>query len=256
MNLNRPQSVPGPLEILWRSDRAVAINKPAQLAAIPGRAEKNSILEQLGRELNLPSSGADDPRIRVVHRLDKDTTGVMLFALDRRAQQHFSHQFQNNTIEKEYLAIVYGRPETDEGVVDAPIAPHPASPKRMTVVKHAGRPARTDWKIEERFRGYTLIRCFPKTGKTHQIRVHLSHIGIPLAIDPLYGGADPIMLSHFKREYRPSRHHEERPLIGRLTLHAQKLRFVDLDGTPVEIEAPLPKDLRATLNQLRRHGRA
>ena len=248
--------MPTPLEILWRSDRAVAVNKPAQFAAIPGRAENNSILEQLGRELNLPSSGADDPRIRVVHRLDKDTTGVMLFALDRGAQQHFSHQFQNNTIEKEYLAIVRGRPLEDEGIVDAPLGPHPASPKRMAVIKHAGRPARTDWRIEERFRGFSLIRCFPKTGKTHQIRVHLAHIGIPLAIDPLYGGANPILLSQFKRDYRPSRHHEERPLIDRLTLHAQKLRFVGLDGSPVEIEAPFPKDFRATLNQLRRHARA
>jgi 23S rRNA pseudouridine1911/1915/1917 synthase len=243
------------LDILWRSNRAVAINKPAQFATIPGRAEKDSVLEQLGRELGVPSSGSDDPRIRVVHRLDKDTTGVLLFALDRGAQQHFSHQFQNNTIQKEYLALVIGRPQTDEGVVDAPLAPHPTAPRRMAVVKHGGRPARTDWRIEQRFRGFTLLRCFPRTGKTHQIRVHLAHIGIPLAIDPVYSSADPIFLSQFKRNYRPNRGQEERPLISRLTLHAQKLRFVDIDGSKVDIEAPIPKDMRALFNQLSRHAR-
>jgi 23S rRNA pseudouridine955/2504/2580 synthase/23S rRNA pseudouridine1911/1915/1917 synthase len=124
----------------------------------------------------------------------------------------------------------------------------------MAVIKHAGRPARTEWRVEERFRGFTLLRCFPKTGKTHQIRVHLAHIGLPLAIDPIYGSADPIRLSEFKRGYHLARGKEERPLISRLTLHAHKLKFIHVDGQPVEIEAPIPKDLRALLNQLRRNA--
>jgi len=248
--------VPELLEILYRDDNLVAVFKPAGVATIPGRDESDSILEQLGRQLNLPSSGEADPRVRVVHRLDKDTSGVLLFALNRAAQQHVSHQFQNNTVEKEYLALVRGRPSDREGVVDAPLAPHPASKKRMAVVKHGGRPARTQWRVEESFRGFTLIRCFPKTGKTHQIRVHLAHIALPLAIDPLYSSAQPIFLSQFKRGYRPTRGETERPLIARLTLHAEKLRLTNLDGQPLEIIAALPKDFRATLNQLRRHGRA
>ena len=125
----------------------------------------------------------------------------------------------------------------------------------MAVVKHAGRPARTDWRIEDRFRQFTLLRCFPKTGKTHQIRVHLMHIGHPLAIDPLYSSSDPIFLSDFKRGYRPTRGQDERPLIARLTLHAEKLRFIDTNNQPVEIIAPPPKDFRAALNQLSRHGK-
>ena len=248
--------MPQQLDILWRSDRAVAVHKPAQLATIPGRGETDSVLERLGRELDVPSAGTDDPRIRIVHRLDKDTTGVLLFALDRATQQHFSHQFQNNTIQKEYLALARGRPIENEGSIDAPLAPHPTNPKRMAVVKHGGRPARTDWRIEERFRGFTLLRCFPKTGKTHQIRVHLAHVGLPLAIDPLYGSADSIFLSDFKRDYRPTRGKDERPLISRLTLHAQRLRFLDLNNMTIEVEAPLPKDLRATLHQLSRNARS
>jgi RluA family pseudouridine synthase len=247
--------MPDQLEILYRDDRLVAVFKPAGVATIPGRDESDSILEQLGRQLNLPSTGDADPRVRVVHRLDKETSGVLLFALDRAAQQHVSHQFQNNTVEKEYLALVRGRPAEKAGVVDAPIAPHPTSAKRMAVAKHGGRPARTEWRVEETFRGLALLRCFPKTGKTHQIRVHLAHAGMPLAIDPLYGSAQPIFLSQFKRDYRPTRGETERPLIARLTLHAEKLRVRDVADRSVEIVAPPPKDFRATVNQLRRHGR-
>jgi RluA family pseudouridine synthase len=243
------------LPVLFQDTNFIAVAKPAGLAAIPGRAETDSVLETVARQLNLPSSGENDPRVRVVHRLDKDTTGVMLFALNRAAQQFVSHQFQNNSVAKEYLALVRGRPNEREGFVDAPIAPHPASPQRMAVAKHGGRPARTEWRIEETFRGFSLIRCFPKTGKTHQIRVHLRHAGMPLAIDPLYASGEPILLSQFKRGYQASRGREERPLIDRLTLHAEKLGFEHPDGRRVELVAEWPRDLRALLNQLRRHAR-
>ena len=260
------------LDILLHTADLVAVDKPAGLATIPGRGETDSVLERLGRQLDIPSSGQDDPRVRVVHRLDKETSGVLLFALNRAAQQHLSHQFQNNTVRKEYLALVRGRPLTSEGDIDAPLAPHPANPRRMAVARHGGRPARTDWRIEESFRGFTLIRCFPRTGKTHQIRVHLAHIGVPLAIDPLYtrppsqpapagpehiprATATGIFLSEFKRGYRPSREQPERPLIDRLTLHAEKLSFTSPEGKTLDIVAPLPRDFRAALNQLRRHAR-
>jgi 23S rRNA pseudouridine1911/1915/1917 synthase len=249
------------LEILAETGDWVAVVKPAGLATIPGRGESDSVLERLGRQLALPSSGTADPRVRVVHRLDKDTSGVLLFAKHSAAQRHFSHQFQNNTIHKEYVALVSGRPTSTEGEVDAPLARHPASPQRMAIVKHGGRPARTGWKVEETYRGLLLLRVFPKTGKTHQIRVHLASLGLPLAIDPLYnaprgGGPSPgLLLSSFKRGYRPAGGEAERPLIARLTLHAEKLRFIGLDGSAVELVAPLPKDFRAALNMLRKYAR-
>jgi 23S rRNA pseudouridine955/2504/2580 synthase/23S rRNA pseudouridine1911/1915/1917 synthase len=242
---------PPKLDILLDTPDLVAVHKPAGLATIPGRGETTSVLEQLAAQLGLPCSGSADPRVRVVHRLDKDTSGVLLFARHTAAQRHLSHQFQNNTIEKEYLALVAGRPAESEGTIDARLAPHSTNPKLMAVSKH-GRPALTQWKVEQRFRAHTLVRCFPRTGKTHQIRVHLRHAGMPLAIDPLYNpNAPPLLLSTLKRDYRPTRGEtDERPLIARLTLHAEKLRFKDLSGADVELIAPPPKDFRATINQL------
>ncbi len=246
------------LEILLQSPDAIAVNKPVGLATIPGRGETDSVLEKLGRQMELPSTGTADPRLRVVHRLDKGTSGVLLFAKHLEMQRHLSHQFQNNSASKEYLALVCGQPTSDQGEIDAPLAPHPANPRRMTIMKHGGRPARTLWKVEERFREYSLLRVFPKTGKTHQIRVHLQSIGLPLAIDPLYNSnqrhAEPtIRLSSFKRGYQRSQE-EERPLIARLTLHAHRLSFADLAGNRVQVEAPLPKDFRVVLKMLRKYG--
>jgi 23S rRNA pseudouridine1911/1915/1917 synthase len=261
--------MPISLDILFNDADLVAINKPAGLATIPGRNERTSCLEVLAAQLKLPHTGTADPRIRVVHRLDKDTSGVLLFAKNIAAQRHLSYQFQNNEIQKEYLGLVINRPTTDTGVIEARLAPHPTQKDRMTVTKQ-GRPAITQWQIEQRFRNHTLLRLFPKTGKTHQLRVHLLHIGHPLAVDPLYNppsaarhGAGKgvfgtpvpgLYLSSFKRDYRPNRGEEERPLIARLTLHAHKLTFRHPNGTPTTLEAPIPKDLRATLNQLHRHG--
>jgi 23S rRNA pseudouridine1911/1915/1917 synthase len=235
------------LTILFEDSDVIAIDKSAGLSAIPGRDDSESALEILRNQINL--------RALVVHRLDKDTSGVMLFAKHTAAQKHLSQQFQNNTIEKEYLALVAGKAPQDKGEIDAPIGVHPTSPKKMTVLKKGGRPARTLWKIEQRFRNFTLLRVFPKTGKTHQIRVHLAHIGLPLAIDPIYlPQAGPIFLSHFKRDYRFKNSHEERPLIARLTLHAHRLQFENLNAESIVIESPLPKDFRATLTQLTRFG--
>jgi RluA family pseudouridine synthase len=247
------------LTILYNDDDLVAVEKPAGLATIPGRGETDSLLERLAFELNLPHKGETDPRLRVVHRLDKDTSGVVVFAKNIATQRHLSHQFQNNQIEKEYLALVAGHPSSDEGEIDAAIGPHPNSRTRMAVLKH-GRPALTRWKLEKRFREMSLLRVFPKTGKTHQIRVHLKHIGLPLAIDPLYNPPrDPkapigIFLSQFKRDYRAARE-DERPLIARLTLHAEHITFDHPVKGKMTIEAPLPKDFRAVLNQLERNSR-
>lgn len=238
------------LPVVFQSDDYVAVDKPAGLAAIPGRAETDSVIEQLGRQLQLPSSGKTDPRLRVVHRIDKETTGIMLFAKHVAAQRHVSHQFQNNTVGKEYLALVHGKMTDDEGEINAPLAPHPVHKDRMHVARKGGRPAVTLWKVEQRFKAFTLVRVFPKTGKTHQIRVHLAHLGHPLAVDPIYGSGDPVLLSQFKRNYRPTKGQDERPLLARLGLHAASLVFKNRQDEAITVAVDMPKDMRATLNQL------
>lgn len=247
------------LHVLWEDEDFVAVIKPAGLATIPGRGETDSVLEQLARQLRLPCSGLQDPRVRVVHRIDKETSGVLLFARNADAQRHLSRQFQDNRVTKEYLALVVGRPIESEGEIDSPIARHPTDRRRMATVRRDGRPAHTLWKVEERFRDYALLRVFPRTGKTHQIRVHLKHVGMPLAVDPLYnpprsGGRAGIFLSLFKRGYRPAAQ-VERPLIDRLTLHALRLSFHDLAGREQQVEAPVPKDLGAAVSMLRKYGK-
>jgi RluA family pseudouridine synthase len=250
-------SMPSALDILHEDDQLVAVNKPAGLASIPGRGEKGSVLEALAGQLKLPCSGGGDPRLRVVHRLDKGTSGVLLLAKNRSAQRFLCEQFQNHTAAKEYLAIVSGRPGQSAGEIDAPLMRHPTSPQRMAIGKQ-GRPARTRWRLEQPLGPLSLLRVFPQTGKTHQIRVHLQSIGLPLAIDPLYNPkAAPggLFLSQFKRDYRPTRGQPEHPLIHRLTLHAEKLTLIHPNGQTMSFIAPPPKDFRATVKQLSRHGR-
>lgn len=241
--------------ILHEDTDIVVVDKPAGIAVIPGRGETTSLLEELAHQLELPCTGAQDPRLRVVHRLDKDTSGVIVYAKHVDAQRVLSHQFQNNTIQKEYLALVSGRLQTDSGEIDTPIDVHPTDKKRMIATKH-GRLARTLWQVEQRFRDFSLLRVFPKTGKTHQIRVHLDSIGLPLAIDPIYirNASGEIRLSQFKRDYRAPKESPERPLISRLTLHAHKLSLVHPNGTAMQFVSELPKDFRATLNMLSKYS--
>lgn len=217
----------------------------------------------LAEQLGLPYKGELDPRVRPVHRIDKDTSGVLLFAKNRSAQQFVSEQFQNRKVEKEYLALVIGNPAQMEGTIDAPMRRDPSNALRMEIHR-VGKPALTHWKLLQRFRGYSLLQVMPQTGKTHQIRVHLASIGHPLVIDPLYGSRlrkkdefdrEPgLYLSSFKRDYRSSRDAEERPLIGRLTLHAHRLALLHPNGSPLKMEAEAPKDFRAALNMLTKYA--
>jgi 23S rRNA pseudouridine955/2504/2580 synthase/23S rRNA pseudouridine1911/1915/1917 synthase len=232
------------LDILWQDDDLIAVCKPAGIATVPGRDGIQSVRDFVKTPQPL----------RMIHRLDKDTSGVLLMAKSSAAQRNLCEQFLTRKVEKEYWSLVAGYPPADSGTINAPIGPHPTTPKYMMIRKQGGKPAVTKWEVLERYRGLTLLRCLPLTGRTHQIRVHLKSIGLPLAIDPLYHQTVGILLSHFKRDYQ-HKDRSEKPLIDRLTLHAMKLKFCDLKGAEVSVECPPPKDFRATVNMMRKYGR-
>ena len=252
------------LPLLLNDDLLVATSKPAGCVSVPSKGEPRVASKMLAAQLGIPYKGDVDPRIRPVHRIDKDTSGVLLFAKTRAAQQFLSEQFQNRKVEKEYLALVIGNPAEREGVIDAPMRRDPSNGLRMEIHR-VGKPALTKWKLLQRFRGYSLLQVMPQTGKTHQIRVHLASIGHPLVVDALYGSRlrkkdelgreQGLYLSTFKRDYRaPREEDEERPLIGRLTLHAHKLSLTHPDGSAINLQAEPPKDFRAAVNMLTKYA--
>jgi RluA family pseudouridine synthase len=235
------------IDILLEDADLIAVNKPAGLLTVPGRKGGVSLREVIGA-----AAGVHD-LLLLVHRLDRQTSGVLLLAKNKDAQRSLQIQFQERRVHKEYLAIVRGQPVEDRGTIQLLMAPHPRVTGKMMVKQHKGKHSTTEWEVAERFFGAALLRCHPLTGRQHQIRVHLAHIGLPLLVDPLYGEAEAFFLSQLKPGYRPSTRHEERPLIDRLTLHAHVLAFTHpRDGRPIRIEAPPPKDFRATLDQLRK----
>jgi len=246
------------IPIIFEDQQIVVINKPAGLASIPGRGEKTSVVELIAAQTNLPFTGNTDPRIRVVHRLDKDTSGVLVFAKTIEVQRCLSHQFQNNLAGKKYLALVVGKPLDKEGEINAPLEADRRRPGAMKVFKR-GKPAKTHWRVEKTYRGLSLLRVFPKSGKTHQIRVHLQYLGHPLAVDSLYGPPPDeqgpgIFLSRFKKKYQLGKYQQERPLISRLTLHAESLEIELPDGKRQLFTAPLPKDFLATIRMLDKYA--
>ena len=192
------------------------------------------------------------PEVLVVHRLDRDTSGLMVFARHAESHRNLSMQFEKGATTKVYLALIHGEPEWDEKQIDLPLVVDADRAHRTKVDRRRGKKSVSNVEVVERYSGYTLARVTPATGRTHQIRVHLAATGFPIVCDPLYGFEGGLYLSSLKRNYRPSRR-EERPLIDRTALHASKLSFEHpRDGALATYEAPLPRDMKATLNQLRK----
>ena len=231
-------------DILFENDAFIALNKPAGVLSIPDREGKEASLKSFLREKY--------GNIFTVHRLDRDTSGVILFAKDEATHKYFSKIFEERAVEKIYQGIVQGTPPEQKGSIDLPISEHPAKPGLMTVHRH-GKASLTDYEVVETAGPYSLLQFHLHTGRTHQIRVHMQSLGHPLACDDLYGDGKPILLSSIKRNYKLSKIEEhERPILSRLALHAHLLHFKDANGDFHTIEAPLPKDMRALLQQLRK----
>ena len=229
----------------------IALNKPAGLLSIPDREGKDISL----KKMLLEKYG----NIFTVHRLDRGTSGLILFAKNEEAHKHLSQQFaregsfgEERQTEKVYQGMVLGSLPDKKGTIDAPIAEHPVKKGVMTVYRK-GKEAITDYEVLEDFKIFSWMQFQIHTGRTHQIRVHAKHIGHPIVCDDLYGDGKPILLSSLKHKFRLSKNEwEEKPLLGRLGLHASSLQFLHVNLEPIKLEAPLPKDLKAVLQQLKK----
>ncbi|ANH83288.1 RNA pseudouridine synthase [Niabella ginsenosidivorans] len=233
--------------ILFENDDLIALNKPSGLLSIPDREGKEPSLKYLLLE--------KFNEIFTVHRLDRETSGLIIFAKNAEAHKHFSLQFEARKTVKLYNGLVMGAPVEQEGSIDAPIAENTV--KRGTMLIHKrGKQALTDFKVLKNFKIYSWMQFRIHTGRTHQIRVHAKAIGHPLVCDAIYGDGRPVFLSSFKSKFNLSKNEpEERPLLNRLALHASRLKINDLQGNTIELTAPLHKDLKATLQQLEKRSR-
>ena len=232
--------------IVQENENWIAINKPPGLLTIPDREQKeNSLKEILQKRYG---------QIFVVHRLDKDTSGLVIFAKNESTHRFLSLLFEERKIIKTYLGLVLGNPANTTGDIHAPIAEHPTH-KGMMTVHRSGKPSHTTYTVVEGHSAYSLVSFQLHTGRTHQIRVHAKEIGHPLACDPVYGDGKQVYLSALKKKFNLSKTAEnERPMIQRLALHSWKLSFTDADGHEVELKAEMPKEFRALMNQLKKIG--
>ncbi len=248
---------PGRVEILFDHPRCTVVSKPSGVLTIPARhGEAKTIVDLV--EAIWRKSDPDAPRPVICHRLDRGTSGCLLLAKDREAAKELMRQFSAREVEKTYLALVIGAPQPPAGTVEFRAAPDKYKPGAMWTPKKGGSKCCDHYETLEAFRGVSLVRVSPETGRTHEVRLAMLTLGSPCAVDPLYGSADGLLLSTWKTGYRTGRGRVGRPLIDRLTLHAESIVFRPPgdppEGPAVSVTAPLPRDFAATLRQLRRHA--
>ena len=227
-----PQDIP--LDVVYEDADVIVVNKPKGLVVHPAPGHPdgtlvNALLHHCGDSL---SGIGGELRPGIVHRIDRDTSGLIIAAKNDFAHQKLAAQLQDHTLARIYRCIVVGNLREDSGTVDAPIGRHPVDRKKMAVVT-GGRPAVTHWRVLERFRGFTYVECRLETGRTHQIRVHMAHIGHPILGDTVYGAKKPV------------------PGLQGQCLHAAGLRFLHpRTGELVELSCPLPEEFQAQLRRL------
>jgi len=231
----RPEAMA--LDIVYEDDHLLVVNKPTGLVVHPSRGHPAGTLVNalLAHRPSIADADLDPQRPGIVHRLDRDTSGLLVVAADRRTQQQLQAAFKSRAVEKTYLVLVHGRLEPERGAIEAPIGRDPAHRQRMAVLREGGRYARTEYRVREYLGRYTYLEADLLTGRTHQLRVHLSAIGYPVAGDRIYGrrrtGGDP----------------------DRQFLHAWRLAFDHpATGERMEFHADLAEDLATYLARLRR----
>ena len=239
-----------PLEILFEDDHLVAVNKPPAMVVHPAKGHwSGTLASALAFHFERLSSIGGATRPGIVHRLDRDTSGVIVVAKTDEAHLRLAAQFEARTTEKEYFAIVAGTPELDRDVIEKPIGMHPYQREKMAIREghSTSRDARSVYEVVERFRGFAILRVLPKTGRTHQIRVHMAHLGCPVLCDRLYGGRSQITVGELQGEL-PS----GEVVLARHALHARRLKLQHpVSQEEIEFSAPLPADLANASELLR-----
>jgi 23S rRNA pseudouridine955/2504/2580 synthase/23S rRNA pseudouridine1911/1915/1917 synthase len=248
----RPASPPEErLRVLFEDEDVLVVHKPAGLCTVPDR---------WGRDPGVHGAVGDlipGAELRVVHRLDRDASGCLVLAKNLATAQHMDAALRGGRVEKEYLALVEGTVVRDAFEINKSLGPDRRRPGKVVVTAHGAKKSRaafTAVEVVERFKGYTLLRLRPTTGRGHQLRVHLRHLGHPIAGDRDYGGK-LVFLSSFKRGYKIRRGVVERPLLSHMFLHANRIVFPSVSGDRVTAEAGLPDDLEMVLTKLRLFAR-
>lgn len=224
--------------ILFENDDFVVVNKPPFLSTLEDRQEKTNLL---GMARDYVAAA------QVCHRLDKETSGVLAIAKNPEAYRHLSIQFEKRQVTKIYHAVVDGIHNFNQQLVDAAILKQDDGTVKLS--RREGKPAQTYFTALTSYKYHTLVDCRPITGRMHQIRIHLSVLGAPIAGDEMYGGK-PFYLSQIKRGFNLKKDTEEEPFMKRMALHAYSLQFLDLKGEEIGIQAPYQKDMQALIRQL------
>ncbi len=239
-----------PLNVIYEDDDIIILNKPADMIVHPARGNTHgTLVNALAHYSEELSSGLGEFRPGIVHRLDKNTTGVMVVTKNDTAQWRVAKQFEHRQVAKSYLAIVHGVPELTADRINEPLGVHPKIREKYSIRPGIGKEAVTFYEVIEEFRGFSLLKLVPKTGRTHQIRVHLSYIKHPIVGDDMYGGK--LVYPWQLKDAEPA---VEEPVINRVALHALTLEFKHpTTEKMVKFEAPLPKDIKTLLDMLRKY---